>query len=81
LWTVNVATSQARRLPARAPMTDPRPDPAGRRIAYLSGGALRVIEADGTADRAVATPDDPDVTFGTAEHTGDTSPGGPRGYW
>src|ERR1017187_5156714 len=44
LWTVSVATGQARRLPARSPVTDPRPDPAGRRLAYLSGGAPRGAE-------------------------------------
>jgi dipeptidyl-peptidase-4 len=84
LWTVDVGTGQARRMPAQSPVTDPRPDPAGRRIAYLSRGALRVIEADGTADRAIATPDDPDdpdVAFGTADLTGTTSLTGSRGYW
>lgn len=84
LWTVDVGTGQARRLPAQSPVTDPRPDPAGRRIAYLSRGALRVIEAGGTADRAIATPDDPDdpdVAFGTADLTGTTSLTGSRGYW
>ncbi|MCW2859755.1 MAG: peptidase [Actinoallomurus sp.] len=75
LWTVDVADGRARRLPAEGPAADPRPDPAGRRIAYVSGGALRVIEADGTGDRAIAAPDGPDVTFGVA------SLGGPRGYW
>lgn|SRR5450755_418583 len=80
LWTVSVATGQARRLPARSPVTDPRPDPAGLRIAYLSRGALRVIEADGAADRALMAPDDPDVTFGTEDLTAATSLTGPRGY-
>src|ERR1039457_5399801 len=86
LWTVSVATGQARRLPARSPVTDPRPDPAGRRIAYLSGGALRVIEADGAADCALMAPDDPDdpddpdVTFGTEDLTAATSLTGPRAY-
>jgi dipeptidyl-peptidase 4 len=81
LWTVDVADGRAQPLPAHGPVADPRPDPAGRRVAYVSGGALRVIEADGTADRAVATPDGPDVVFGIAEHTDTTSLGGPRGNW
>jgi len=81
LWAVDVAGGRPRRLPAQCPVADPRPDPAGRRIAYVSGGALRVIEADGTGDRAIAVPDEPDVTFGIAEHTGAASLGGPRGYW
>ena len=40
LWTVDVAGGRVRRLPAEGPVVDPRPDPAGRRIAYLSGGAF-----------------------------------------
>jgi dipeptidyl-peptidase 4 len=81
LWTVEVADGAARRLPAQGLVTDPRPDPAGRRIAYVCDGALRMIEADGTGDRAIAVPDAPDVTFGIAEHTGFAGPGGVRGYW
>jgi dipeptidyl-peptidase-4 len=81
LWTVDVAGGRARRLPAEGPVADPRPDPAGGRIAYVCGGALRVIEADGTGDAAIAAPDGPDVTFGIAEHTGAASLGGLRGYW
>ncbi len=54
LWTVDVAEGRARLLPTTGAVVDPRPDPAGQRIAYVSDGALRVIEADGTADHAVA---------------------------
>jgi dipeptidyl-peptidase-4 len=81
LWTVGVSGGPARRLPAAGPVADPRPGPAARRIAYVSGGTLRVIQADGTGDRAIAAPDGPEVAFGIAEHTGATSPDGPRGYW
>ncbi|MEU6374904.1 prolyl oligopeptidase family serine peptidase [Streptomyces sp. NPDC046909] len=81
LWTVAVRRGEPRRLPAVGPVTDPRPDPTGRRIAYVSRGALRVIDAEGTADRAIAEPPGPDVEFGAAEHTGATSPEGARGHW
>ena len=70
LWTVDVADGAIRRLPAQSPVADPRPDPAGGHIAYVCDGALRVIEADGTGDRVIAAADQPDVTFGVAEHTG-----------
>jgi dipeptidyl-peptidase-4 len=81
LWTVDVAEGRARRLPATGAVVDLRPDPTGQRIAYVSDGALRVIEADGTADRAVAEPGGPDVTFGLAEHVAAESMGRTRGYW
>ena len=29
------------------PVVDPRPSPDGRRVAYVAGGALRVVDADG----------------------------------
>ncbi|HEV7207838.1 MAG TPA: prolyl oligopeptidase family serine peptidase [Mycobacteriales bacterium] len=81
LWTVGIAGAPARRLPAKGPVLDPRPDPSGQRIAYVCGGVLRVIEADGTGDRAIATPDGPDVTFGLAEHAAAVSLDASRGYW
>jgi len=68
-------------------VVDPRPDPTGRRIAYVCRGALRVIEADGSADRAVAGPDAvaapgaSDVSFGLAEHVAAEEMGRDRGYW
>jgi dipeptidyl-peptidase 4 len=81
LWTVDLASGRARCLPAQGPVSDPRPDPTSLRIGYIGDGTLRTIEADGTGDRAIAAPDGPDVTFGIAQHTGDTSPDGPRGFW
>jgi dipeptidyl-peptidase-4 len=81
LWTVNVAARLVRRLPAQVPVTDPCPDPAGQRVAYVCGGALRVVEASRTADRAIAVPDSPDVTFGLAKHAGAASLGGAHGFW
>jgi dipeptidyl-peptidase-4 len=89
LWTVAVAGGRARCLPAAGSVTgcvtDPLPDPAGRHIAYVSGGALRVIAVDGSGDRALAAPEGPDggadIAYGTAPHTGLTSPADPRGFW
>ena len=81
LWTVRTAGGPPRRLPATGAGRPPRPDPTGQRIAYVASGALRVIEADGTRDRAVVQPDGPDVTFGLAEHVAAESMGRTRGYW
>ena len=81
LWTVDVTGGQPRRLPADGPVVDPRPDPTGQRIAYLADGALRIIEADGTADHAIAVPEKPDVAYGATEHAAAESMGRTRGYW
>ncbi|MDH6220429.1 S9 family peptidase [Streptomyces pseudovenezuelae] len=81
LWAVRVADGRPWRLPASGPVSDPRPDPAGRRIAYVTGGALRLMNADGTGDRAVAESDVPDVEFGTAVHAAATASNGPLGHW
>ncbi|MFC4530895.1 S9 family peptidase [Sphaerisporangium dianthi] len=81
LWTFRPADGAVRRLPVAEPAVDPRPDPTGRRVAYVSGGALRVVEADGGGDRVVAAPDGPEVGFGLAEHVAAESMGRHRGYW
>ena len=81
LWTVQIASGLSRRLTTAGAVVDPRPDPTGQRIGYVCGGALRVAEADGSADRAIAEPSGPDVSFGLAEHVASESMGRHRGYW
>ncbi len=87
LWTISPADAAIRRLAAAEPVVQPRPDPTGQRVAYVCRGVLRVIEADGSADRAVAGPDAvqapgaPDVSFGLAEHVAAEEMGRDTGYW
>ena len=81
IWKLDVSKGEPRRLSVVGPVSDPRPDPTGRHIAYVSHGGLRVVKADGSGDRAVAEPDAPDVEFGVAVHTTATSLDDPRGYW
>ena len=81
LWVARPADGSVRRLAAAGPVTDPRPDPAGHAVAYLSGGALRVISADGGTDRVIAAPEEPAVSYGRAEHVAAESMGRYRGYW
>src|SRR5260370_738604 len=61
----------------------PRPDPAGRRLAYVCAGALRVAGLAGdAADRAVADPRGaPGVTFGLPEFIAAEEMDRHRGYW
>ncbi|MGP4112118.1 prolyl oligopeptidase family serine peptidase [Streptomyces sp. 4N509B] len=84
LWTVRPAegAGSARRLTTAAePVADPRPSPTGRHVAYVSGGALRVVSTATAVDRAVALPDGPEVVYGVPEHITASSMGRDRGYW
>ncbi|HEY2520438.1 MAG TPA: prolyl oligopeptidase family serine peptidase [Streptosporangiaceae bacterium] len=79
-----------RELRVQTPALDPRPDPAGARLAYVSGGALRVAPLDGgdqdragDQDRVLAGPgdDEPNVYYGLAEHIAAEEMERLRGYW
>jgi dipeptidyl-peptidase-4 len=60
-------------------VTDPRPDPAGHRIAYVTpGAALRVVEPDGTD---VLLAGEPGVRWGAADPVAASAFGRTRGYW
>ncbi|NLU67322.1 prolyl oligopeptidase family serine peptidase [Streptomyces sp. HNM0574] len=69
LFVAELRAGTARELATPAPVVDPRPSPDGRRVAYVSGGALRVIGSDGTGDRALAAPEDEPPA---GAHTGKT---------
>ncbi|MCO6006591.1 S9 family peptidase [Actinoallomurus purpureus] len=66
---------------AAVPSFDPRPDPSGTRVAYVSGGALRVIEVATGTDRALAEPDGEQVSYGLAEFIAAEEMQRMRGYW
>ena len=69
----------ARLVPAKVPALDPRPDPAGTKVAYVHDDALRVIELATGEDTVVAQEDG--VTFGLAEFAAAEEMGRSRGYW
>ncbi|MFE2425224.1 prolyl oligopeptidase family serine peptidase [Streptomyces sp. NPDC059373] len=81
LFVAELRAGTARELEVPGPVVDPRPSPDGRRVAYVSGGALRVVEADGTADRALAEPEGKNVTYGLAEFIAAEEMSRSRGYW
>ncbi|MEU8157942.1 prolyl oligopeptidase family serine peptidase [Micromonospora sp. NPDC048986] len=71
---------------AVGPVLDPRPDPTGQRLAYVTDaaegvrrGELRVIDPDGT-DTLLAG-EDAGVSWGLAEHIAAEEFGRYRGYW
>ena len=76
-----------REVAVQTPALDPRPDPAAQRLAYVSGGALRVapLNAAGPGageDHAVAEPaGEPNVFYGLAEHIAAEELERLRGYW
>ncbi|HEY8480202.1 MAG TPA: prolyl oligopeptidase family serine peptidase [Spirillospora sp.] len=81
LYVADLDTALVRELPARAPVFDPRPDPAGRRVAYVSERTLRLIEMDGTGDRALVRPESDQVSYGLAEFVAAEEMGRMRGHW
>jgi dipeptidyl-peptidase-4 len=58
---------------------DPRPDPTGQRIAYVTGHGLRVVEPDGTD--VLMAGEAGGVTWGRAERIAARDLGRTRGYW
>jgi dipeptidyl-peptidase-4 len=63
------------------PVIDPHPDPTGAHVAYVAAGALRVVAADGSADRALASPEAENVTYGLAEFVAAEEMNRTRGFW
>ncbi|MER5363370.1 prolyl oligopeptidase family serine peptidase [Streptomyces sp. NPDC002785] len=81
LWVVRTDGGTPRRIVTAGPVVDPRPSPDGTLIAYVSGGALRMVTTQGTADRALAAPDGDQVTYGLSDHVSAESIGRSRGHW
>ncbi|MGI5167449.1 prolyl oligopeptidase family serine peptidase [Spirillospora sp. CA-253888] len=81
LFIADLATARVRSLPARTPVFDPRLDPAGRTVAYVSGRTLRVIGTDGSDDRALVQPETEQISYGLAEFIAAEEMGRMRGHW
>jgi dipeptidyl-peptidase 4 len=81
LHVADLVRGQVRALRAAEPVFDPRVDPTGRRIGYVSGRALRVIGVDGQGDRALAGEEPPTVSWGMAEFVAAEEMERHRGFW
>jgi dipeptidyl-peptidase-4 len=82
VFTVDLtqAEAAAHEVMVPGPVLDPRPDPAGKRLAYVRAGALRVASlADAADDQVLAQA--AGVTFGLAEFIAAEEMGRTRGYW
>jgi dipeptidyl-peptidase 4 len=67
---------------ARPGAFDPRPDPMGQRVAYVSDGAVRLVTLDAGADDLLIGPHgEPGVMFGLAEFVAAEEMDRTRGYW
>ncbi len=75
-------SARPRELPVGGPVFDPRPDPGGQRVAYVSGRTLRVAELDGSWRVLAGDDDEPEtVTWGSADFIAAEEMRRHRGYW
>jgi dipeptidyl-peptidase 4 len=74
------AEAAAHEVMVPGPVLDPRPDPAGKRLAYVRAGGLRVASLADPADDQVLA-EAAGVTFGLAEFIAAEEMGRTRGYW
>ncbi|MGW2820546.1 prolyl oligopeptidase family serine peptidase [Streptomyces sp. NPDC001443] len=81
LFTAELRAGTARELPVPGPVIDPRPAPDGRHVAYVHEGALRVVDAEGEGDRALAEPESASITYGLAEFVAAEEMSRSRGFW
>jgi dipeptidyl-peptidase-4 len=70
-----------RALDAATPVFDPRPDPTGTHVAYVANRALRVIEVATGTDRALAEPENDQISYGLAEFVAAEEMNRMRGFW
>ncbi|MFE5582101.1 prolyl oligopeptidase family serine peptidase [Kitasatospora sp. NPDC056531] len=81
LWLADTRTASVRPVASVGEPEEARLDPTGQWIAYVSGGALRVVGVDGTDDRALAEPEAEDVSYGLAEYVAVGEMYRDRGHW
>jgi dipeptidyl-peptidase-4 len=78
LFRADLTDGTVTAVPSAGSVIDPRPDPTGTRIAYVSNGQLRVA-AERTGDSLIAG--EQDISWGLAEFIAAEEFGRFRGYW
>lgn len=80
LFTVNLNAYETTAHDPPKDVFDPRPNPAGTHVAYISERALRIAGVDG-GDMKLAGEDDPQVSWGTADFLAAEEMQRARGFW
>jgi dipeptidyl-peptidase-4 len=80
LFVVDFDGGEARRLATPGPVLDPRFDPTGNRVAFVSGGALWATSLDGKTIEIVGE-EDPEITWGLPEFVAAEEMDRLRGFW
>jgi dipeptidyl-peptidase 4 len=82
LFVCEIESGECRELPVGGPVFDPRPDPAGERVAYVSERKLHIAELDGSWRAIAGGDDEPEtVTWGSAEFIAAEEMRRQRGFW
>ena len=81
LHVADLVTGDVTDLATAGAAFDPRPDPTDRWVAYVSRGALRLIDLERGTDAELAADPDPDVHWGLAEFAAAEEMDRLRGYW
>jgi dipeptidyl-peptidase-4 len=81
LWALASDQPLPRLVPTAGPVTEPRIDPTGQRVAYVTDGALHVVDLDTDVNRVLATPEHAEITYGLPEHVAAESMYRYRGFW
>jgi dipeptidyl-peptidase-4 len=82
LYTTDFAAGPTPRLlDSPGPVVDPRPDPTGTKVAYVSAGALHVHALLPRTTTVLAAPEEDAVTYGLADFVAAEEMNRMRGYW
>ncbi len=80
-YVADLSTGATTALDAPGPVIDPRIDPTGAHVAFVSDGSLYVAPVDGSAARVAAESDADTVTFGLADFIAAEELDRIRGFW
>ena len=81
LFVADLLEGGTRELDVPSPVFDARPDPSGRRVAFVHGRALHVVGLDDGAVTRLAGEDEETVSWGMAEFVAAEEMDRDRGYW